>query len=338
MTSPDAPHVAGSRPVVGVVVPAYQAADFVVETLRSVQAQTFSSWECVVVDDGSTDSTAEKVAEVARSDPRIRLVQQENKGLSGARNTGMSALSDDVEYVAFLDSDDVWCDTMLEVLLKAMSDDEAAVGAYGYAEFLDETGASIQPGFHSARQRSRHGLTGRLKRPVEEGTPVRFDEIVVDNPIWPPAVALHRWEVVRSVGGFDTALKQLEDVDFLTRMCRFGSYVSCATQVAWYRQHPGQMTRRRAEFWLSYDTLRRKTWESEENTEEQRLSVERAWQIAQGRRLARCSVRLAQSAARRDWPAARRLFRGWRVLVGQLAHRVPPLPNIDHVLWTGRDI
>ena len=107
MTLPDRSTHAGSHPTVGVVVPAYQAADFVVETLRSVQAQTFAGWECVVVDDGSTDSTAEKVAEVARTDPRIRLVQQENTGLSGARNTGLSALSDDVQYVAFLDSDDV---------------------------------------------------------------------------------------------------------------------------------------------------------------------------------------------------------------------------------------
>jgi glycosyltransferase involved in cell wall biosynthesis len=330
---PDGPH-----PAVGVVVPAYDVEDFVVSTLRSIQAQTMTDWECVVVDDGSTDSTAAKVLEVAETDARIRLVRQENRGLSEARNTGLLNLSPGVGYVAFVDSDDVLCKTMFEVLTGALERDSSAVGAYGYAEFIDGEGRPVEPGFHSDRQRARFGLVGRLKRPVAEPQPVRFEEIVVDNPIWPPAVALHRRDAVSTAGGFDPGLKQLEDVDFLTRMCRLGHYLSTTRQVAWYRQHPGQMTKRRAEFWFSYDSLRRKTWASPENTPEQRTAIERAWRIAQARRIARCTVRLASSVARRDVPAARRLLRGWRVLVAQLVRGVPPTPDLDHILWTGRDI
>lgn len=325
-------------PAVAVVVPAYRVEDYVVDTLRSVQRQTMPDWECVVVEDGSPDDTAARVAEIAVDDARIRLVRQANTGLSGARNTGLAHVSEGVRYVAFLDSDDLWREDALEHLLAALEADPAAVGAYGYAEFVDEHGEPFASGLHSGRQRQRRRLVGRLVRPVAEHEPVRFDELVVGNPVWPPAVALHRREVVDEVGPFDTTLKQCEDVDFMLRMARHGPYVATARQVAWYRQHGGQMTTRRAEFWYAHDMVRRKSWESELNTPEQRRDVARAWRVAQVRRLVRCSLRLGSAVRHGRWPDARRLAHGWAVLVVQLIGSVPPVARLEHVHLAGRDV
>jgi glycosyltransferase involved in cell wall biosynthesis len=97
-------------PLISVIVPAYNTSRTIAETLDSVLAQTFEDYEVVVVDDGSPDDVAELVA---RSYPQVRLVRQENRGLAGARNTGIKEAKG--EYVAFLDSDDVWLPRKLEL-------------------------------------------------------------------------------------------------------------------------------------------------------------------------------------------------------------------------------
>ncbi|RKE20460.1 glycosyltransferase [Streptomyces sp. TLI_171] len=94
-------------PRLSVVVPVYNVERYLVECLDSIAAQTFDDFECVMVDDGSTDTSAELAAEYAARDPRFRLVQQANQGLGAARNTGVRHLGDGTEYLAFVDSDDV---------------------------------------------------------------------------------------------------------------------------------------------------------------------------------------------------------------------------------------
>ena len=78
------------NPLVSVIVPCYNYARFVPETIRSLQAQNFQNWECIVVNDGSKDNSEEVVKKLAEEEPRIKYVYQENKGLSAARNTGLS--------------------------------------------------------------------------------------------------------------------------------------------------------------------------------------------------------------------------------------------------------
>src|SRR5207302_5302976 len=99
------PHDSASdRPRVSVIVPSYNYAHFLPQTLRNVQSQSCADWECIVVDDGSTDNTAECVQNFAKTDARIRYVRQPNRGLSAARNTGLRHCRGD--YVQFLDADD----------------------------------------------------------------------------------------------------------------------------------------------------------------------------------------------------------------------------------------
>ncbi|HLG03363.1 MAG TPA: glycosyltransferase family A protein, partial [Bacteroidia bacterium] len=92
-------------PQVSVIIPAYNAARFLAETIRSVQHQTFRNWELIIVDDGSIDKTKD-IAAPFLTDDRIRYVYQENAGVSSARNRGLSEARG--EFIAFLDADDLW--------------------------------------------------------------------------------------------------------------------------------------------------------------------------------------------------------------------------------------
>src|ERR1700680_1606833 len=97
--------ISTSLPLVTVVVPAYNYEHFISETLLSVRAQTYQQWECIVVDDGSTDNTGSAVSDFVEKDPRIKYIRQENGGLAAARNTGIAHGAG--EYYQFLDADDL---------------------------------------------------------------------------------------------------------------------------------------------------------------------------------------------------------------------------------------
>ncbi len=100
-------------PLVSIILPTYNRADAIVRAIASVRAQTLADWELIVVDDGSTDAT---VALVEGSDPRLKLIRQDNQGTAGARNTGLRACSG--SYIAFLDSDDEWLPHHLELCVR----------------------------------------------------------------------------------------------------------------------------------------------------------------------------------------------------------------------------
>ncbi|WP_037603516.1 glycosyltransferase family 2 protein [Streptacidiphilus rugosus] len=94
-------------PRLSVVVPIYNVESYLQECLDSIAAQTFADFECVMVDDGSTDGSAAMAEAYASTDPRFRLVRQQNQGLGAARNTGWRNASADAEYLTFVDSDDI---------------------------------------------------------------------------------------------------------------------------------------------------------------------------------------------------------------------------------------
>ena len=106
-------------PRVTVVIPCFNQGAYLAEALDSVRGQTFSDWECIVVDDGSTDSTAQVGQAYAHRDPRIRYVRQRNGGLSSARNRGLELAR--AAYVQFLDADDLLHAAKLELQLAALS-------------------------------------------------------------------------------------------------------------------------------------------------------------------------------------------------------------------------
>src|SRR5882757_6850477 len=100
--------------LVSIVIPAYNRAHKLPEALKSIQAQSYSNWEVIVVDDGSKDDTAEVMRTLIAQDSRIHFIQQQtNKGAQAARNAGIHAAKG--EWVAFLDSDDQWLPESLKL-------------------------------------------------------------------------------------------------------------------------------------------------------------------------------------------------------------------------------
>lgn len=101
-------------PLISIIIPAYNVSPWLSATLHSVQAQTFTNWECIIVDDGSTDNPATCIPD----DPRFRLIQQANAGVSTARNRGLDEAQGTL--IAFLDGDDIWHPQALERFVRRL--------------------------------------------------------------------------------------------------------------------------------------------------------------------------------------------------------------------------
>ncbi|MGV8834203.1 MAG: glycosyltransferase family 2 protein [Devosia sp.] len=125
--------------LVSIIMPAYNAADFITETLDTVRRQSFSDWELLVVDDGSKDTTRDIVEALAALDGRIRLIRSPgNRGPAGARQLAIDHAGG--RYVAFLDSDDLWLPDKLERQLVFMAE-KAAVLSYTSVRRVNEDGS-----------------------------------------------------------------------------------------------------------------------------------------------------------------------------------------------------
>ncbi len=129
------------QPLVSVIMPAYNAEEFLREAIASVQAQTVTDWELLVIDDCSRDATSEIVRTIAGKDPRVKLLQNEkNLGAAGSRNRGLDIFRG--QYVALLDSDDYWYPQMLEKMLAKAKETGADIIYCAY-ELVDEEGRKV---------------------------------------------------------------------------------------------------------------------------------------------------------------------------------------------------
>jgi succinoglycan biosynthesis protein ExoO len=135
-----------SAPTFSVIVAAYNAADYIERAVRSVQAQTLSSWELLVADDCSQDDTARVVGALQTADPRIRYIASPvNTGPGGARNRAMDLAQG--EWIAVLDADDAWLPDRLEKLLRLARAHDCDVVADNYIRFDDTTRTELEPVF-----------------------------------------------------------------------------------------------------------------------------------------------------------------------------------------------
>jgi glycosyltransferase involved in cell wall biosynthesis len=184
-------------PKVSVVIPAFNRPVPVRRAIESVLAQTCQDLEIIVVDDGSTDATAEAVEAVA--DRRITLIRHErNRGGSAARNTGIRASS--APFVAFLDSDDEWLPSKLERQLEVFErSSEMLALVYTGAERVFADGSVSR---HTARRRV--DLTRAL---------------LTENVVGETSVGMVRRNALDAIGGFDESLPSCQDLDLWLRIC-----------------------------------------------------------------------------------------------------------------------
>lgn len=127
-------------PFFSVIIPTYNRATLLEVAIRSVVAQTFSDWELLVVDDGSTDNTAALVQSYAASDPRIKYIYQQNSERSAARNNGIKQSQG--KYICFLDSDDYFLESRLMLLFDRLGDNTRPTMFYT-GLLIDEVGKAI---------------------------------------------------------------------------------------------------------------------------------------------------------------------------------------------------
>ncbi len=221
---------------ISIIVPVYNAAKTLDKCVISVLEQTYSGWELILVDDGSTDGSGAICDGYAAEDERVRVIHRENGGVSAARNTGMEAAQG--EYIAFLDADDWLSPEAYEIMMRLMEETGAECAACGnrlvYPDDTEKTEkAPMSGGFHSAAKvRDRLVLPllcGRLSAEPVNGYVVRylFDKKRIDE------------KALRFTGAY------LEDEIFLIDY--FGSGVSMAVSdmpLYSYYQNPASVTRR----------------------------------------------------------------------------------------------
>jgi glycosyltransferase involved in cell wall biosynthesis len=193
---------------VSVVIPAYNVSAYIEDAIDSVLAQSFTDFEVVVVDDGSTDDTASIVKRY--DDWRVRLVSQQNRGLAGARNTGIRVAEG--EYVAFLDADDLWHPEKLKEHVLHLDQNPEIGVSYSVSQFMDESGKPL-----SLYQ------TPKL-------SDVEVEDVLLRNPVGngsAPVIRMATLQAIETIDSrygcpepiyFDPDFKQSEDIECWVRI------------------------------------------------------------------------------------------------------------------------
>lgn len=201
---------------VSVVIPSYNYARYVAEAIDSVLAQTRPPLEIIVVDDGSTDATAEVLATFG---DRIRVLRQQNQGVSVARNRGVAEARG--EYIAFMDADDVWKPRKLELQM-ARFDADPSLGLVACGlETFDAEGRTLDVRIKATEGRVASALL-LLEPDVIHG---------------PGSTMVVPKRIAEEVGGFDGRLFPAEDWDFCYRIATRYPVASVAVSLVRYRLH-----------------------------------------------------------------------------------------------------
>lgn len=214
----DAPHAARAARLVSVVIPCYNQAHYLGHAIESVLAQTHRHFEIVVVDDGSTDDTAEVAARYAD----VHVVRQCNAGLSTARNAGLAASRG--EYVVFLDADDRLMPDALQAGLNSLFLHPEAAYTSGHFRYIRADGST-----------QKEFAQEPLECPPYEG-------MLRGNYIGMHSTVMFRRSVFEAVGVFDTSLRSCEDYDLYLRITRRHAVARHDRLVAEYRRHDASMS------------------------------------------------------------------------------------------------
>jgi GT2 family glycosyltransferase len=229
-----------SAAMVSVLIPTYNRAHLVARAIDSALAQSHTDIEIIVVDDGSTDGTEDLIQRRYTAEPRVIYLRQANKGVSGARNAGLSVARGG--YIALLDSDDVWKPWKIELQLRCLDCFPEAGMIWTDMEAIGPDGRLLSPRFLRAMYRSSYRwfptseslfstskpLAALLRWPRDTavGARVYFGDIssqmIMGNLVHTSTVLLRR-ERFERVGGFDESLRPSgEDFDFHLRTCQAG--------------------------------------------------------------------------------------------------------------------
>lgn len=210
-------------PIFSVIVPCYNQGQYLETSIESVCCQGFKSWELIVINDGSSDNTAEIIDKFSAKDYRIKGINQENTGLSGARNSGLKLAKG--KYLIFLDSDDwLLSDCLFKFFELIRVNSKIQLFRCGYA-YYDKYQSKI---FHQ-------------NKPEEITELIPF---ILNQNIGPCHSIVIMADFAKTLGGFDESLKSCEDWDFWIRAVKFGAKLKSTSEVlVAYRFLPYSMSR-----------------------------------------------------------------------------------------------
>lgn len=230
---------ANSLPLVSVIIPAYNAAAFLAETLDSVLAQTYENVETIVVDDGSTDTTPQLLDSYRN---RITVLRQANAGQAAARNNG--ARSAKGEFLAFLDSDDLWDSDKIARQVELLNRFPTALAVYCDHRTIDAEG-------------NPRSSSAALAHPRPSGDILR--SLLLGPCIVTPGLVLLRRQAFNASEGFDEAplMRGHEDYALWLRLATQGSFIYSPDTLVSYRWHAQQATKQKQyEFQMSQAKLK----------------------------------------------------------------------------------
>lgn len=268
-----------TNPLVSVVMPCYNVADTLAEAVSSVLNQTYETLELILVNDGSTDGETPKLCDSFQEDSRVRVIHQANLGLAGARNTGLAAAQGD--YVALLDSDDLYEPEKLALHVDHLAANPKVGLSFSYSRFLSEAGKPL------------------LLTQGKQVRGIRPEHVLCRNPVGNGSTAVLRREVLAAVAKpqgseseheyFDTELRQSEDVEFWLRVIATTQWniEGIDKPLTLYRLNSGGLSANTAEQLASWELFLEKASGYAQSTVSQFGSYARAYQL---RYLARRSV------------------------------------------------
>lgn len=221
-------------PLISVIIPSYNSENYLAETIHSVQNQSYENWECIIIDDGSTDQTNELVKKIITLDSRIHYYYQENSGLSASRNFGIAIAKGD--YIQLLDSDDVLFEDKFQIMIHSyLSSQAKSVIYFSDFEFT----------LHNQPFETDHTIK-KLYKDISKIGVVDFKKLYKAwdlSFIIPTHAFLFPREVFQK-HGYDSSLKSKEDWDFYLSILssndstfQYVAYKGCG-----YRMRPNSMS------------------------------------------------------------------------------------------------
>lgn len=238
-------------PKLSIITPCYNSESFIGQTIQSVQEQTFQDWEHIVVNDGSLDRSQKVLEEIILSSSKLKLINQPNSGVARTRNVGYANISDDSQYLFFLDSDDFLKPKMLSTMVDYLDNHPDLGFIYCSYTYADENGKEIEtPRFF------RYTPTGLgLKEVHLEKPETSFSEIFNYAPIL-PSVCMIRRSIYEKTEGWNEEIGQPgEDTNLFLNLSLQADVHHVNQSLVYYRRHDNQSISNEQNFWMQHDKL-----------------------------------------------------------------------------------
>ena len=296
-----------SNLLVSIIIPAYNAATFLSEVIKSVLNQSYQNWELLVIDDGSTDSTAALADDFSKKDSRIRLISKENGGVSAARNLGAQLAKG--ELLAFLDSDDLWLPDKISAHVSYMNAHPKVGISFARVELIATEGTTTN--------KFTNNITDTLQP----------QDLFYSNPTVTTSNLVIRKSIFQDLNGFDESMQYNEDIDLLFRLSIQNNWkIESIDQVlVQYRLHSSGLSSTLMKMEEGWVILMNKARQKAPYLVDEHYSAAKAAQLQY---LARQTLRLNMSAFLGVRFANRALASNWKNL-----HKTPKLIALTLLIY-----